>query len=288
MVKFRNATEHDKAAVADIWHKCFEDDFFVIDKFLHNGFECYVAENDSGVPIAMLHFIRCKISLENDIADAVYLYAAATLPDYRKQGIMSALINYANNAAAERGIKFCILMPATEKLFDYYGKIGYYKFFKTKFVTVSAEELKAFSDFKVNSEKYLFDNITNLRFNIYKHDYGNVLWDKKVIKYAADMYEYYKGGIVTDGMGCMLCSKPSENVTEVLETVCTEKNFQALINKLCDTFKTEYYRFRLPVNSSLVKGSCETKYIGMIKCLGEITLDAAKPNGGFYLGLTLD
>lgn len=288
MVKFRAACPNDRKHIIDIWHTCFGDEVFIIEKFLDAGFECYVAENVSGYPVAMLHFIPCKISLVNNMAEAVYLYAAATLPEYRNLGIMSGLIDYANSAAAEKGVSFCILMPANKELFDFYEGLGYHRLFKTKLVTIKRKRLKDICDSVINNSKYSFDNITNLRFNIYKKKYGNVLWNEKMPELAAYMYSYNAGGFIATDNGYLLCKQMSENMTEVLELACLPNALPVLLGRLFCEYKTEYYRFRLPVDFDLTDGSHEIKCIGMIKSLGEQELDMSNPYGEFYLGLTLD
>lgn len=53
-----------------------------------------------------------------------YIYACATHPDYRKQGLMGKLLNAAVEYADEKRIDLA-LVPANAPLFDYYKRFGF-------------------------------------------------------------------------------------------------------------------------------------------------------------------
>lgn len=53
------------------------------------------------------------------------LCETATLSEFRKRGIMSALIEYSLNDAKSGGDIYAVLLPANEGLYRYYASLGY-------------------------------------------------------------------------------------------------------------------------------------------------------------------
>lgn len=70
---------------------------------------------------SMLFALPCKVFLENESYDAVYIYAAATEEQFRGRGYMSALIS----KITEDSKKLVFLRPASESLISYYEKLGF-------------------------------------------------------------------------------------------------------------------------------------------------------------------
>ena len=60
---------------------------------------------------------------------AAYICGVATLPGYRGRGLCAKLMKEAEDDLKKRGYDICFLIPASESLFDFYGKMGY----KTRF-----------------------------------------------------------------------------------------------------------------------------------------------------------
>ena len=69
---------------------------------------------------SMLYLLDCTVFDGENTYSAKYLYAAATHPEYRGQGLMSSLIN---KVLAEENI--IIIKPATKELFKFYEKFGF-------------------------------------------------------------------------------------------------------------------------------------------------------------------
>ena len=73
-----------------------------------------------GKIVSMLYLLDCSVFDGEKTEKAKYLYAAATHPDFRGQGLMAELINSA--VKQEHNI---VTKPATEKLFSFYEKFGF-------------------------------------------------------------------------------------------------------------------------------------------------------------------
>ena len=101
-----------------LWHNIFEDDPKDIDKFFKTLFKYNNSliwkANDKIV--SMLYMLPYEHS--------IYLYALATLPDYRGRGIMKTLINEAFKIAKTKHAKALFLIPATG-MEAYYEQLGF-------------------------------------------------------------------------------------------------------------------------------------------------------------------
>ncbi|MDL2252803.1 GNAT family N-acetyltransferase [Ruminococcaceae bacterium OttesenSCG-928-I18] len=123
MVLYRRATVEDRPSVVALWQKVFKDEPPVVERFL----DVFVGEGNQylaqreGRTLAILSAVPCaQGSLRGS-----YFYALATEPAFRGQGIMAALMSYAEGACREQGAAFSCLIPASASLFSYYEKHGY-------------------------------------------------------------------------------------------------------------------------------------------------------------------
>lgn len=121
------ANEHDKDAAADIWHRCFGDDRAYIKLYLENRFdnENMLIIYENGRPVSMASLLPVQITINAQKENARYVYAVATLPEYRKKGYASEIIQY----AAEKYKEPLILQPADTELYLYYEKMGFKEIF---------------------------------------------------------------------------------------------------------------------------------------------------------------
>lgn len=118
MIKF--AENNDISQLKKIWEIVFEDDRELIDCFFEKLFKkenTLVFKENSAV--AMLYMIPYNNGRD------YYLYALATLQEYRNKGIMSELIRYALKVMKERGVESVFLIPDSENLKGYYSKFGF-------------------------------------------------------------------------------------------------------------------------------------------------------------------
>ncbi len=99
------------------------DDF--ANKFINRFFEssCRYLTVEGKI-VSMLFLLDCEIKADGKALKGKYLYAAATLPEYRGQGLMAGLIEKAKQETVKKG-KYLVTKPATESLFAYYGKFGF-------------------------------------------------------------------------------------------------------------------------------------------------------------------
>ncbi len=93
--------------------------------FINRFFEknCrYILKDDRLV--SMLFLLGGRLIKDKKSYPVLYLYAAATLPEYRGNGLMAELIEKSKLEAKEKGA-FLLTKPASESLFGYYEKFGF-------------------------------------------------------------------------------------------------------------------------------------------------------------------
>lgn len=90
------------------------------ERLFDKGFECcrYIVEDGRAVSMAFL--FPCSIKTLEGSHDALYLYAAATHPEYKKRGLMTRVLEFAKTEE-----KVVILRPANAELVEFYKKRGF-------------------------------------------------------------------------------------------------------------------------------------------------------------------
>lgn len=129
-LKFENKVlvNENKKQIKKIWLNNFlDDDENTVDLFLENVFE-----NKKGVGaflnnelIAMILFLNSKIIFKNEKLNSIYFYAVCTEKNYRNQGVMRSLFEFAKEKAKEQGAEICFLVPENESLFKMYEKFSF-------------------------------------------------------------------------------------------------------------------------------------------------------------------
>ena len=106
----------DKNEIIPLWQEAFGDSKEEIEFFLNNAdYECkgiYI----NNVLSSMLLLFKCRLKDE----DFNYIYAACTYNDFKKQGLMTELLDY-----CKKEYPSICLIPADEGLTDYYKKRGF-------------------------------------------------------------------------------------------------------------------------------------------------------------------
>lgn len=127
-VENRFLINENKKQIKKIWLNNFlDDDENTVDLFLKNVFE-----NKKGVGaffnnelIAMILFLNSKIIFKNIKINSIYFYAVCTEQNYRNQGVMRNLFEFAKEKAKEQGAEICFLVPENESLFKMYEKFSF-------------------------------------------------------------------------------------------------------------------------------------------------------------------
>ena len=124
-------TDRDIQSLKSLWHISFGDDYEYIDAFFEKSFDYQntLCIDDGEKIVSALYLLECGIRKNGVLHKAYYVYAVATHPDYRGQGLMRKLLAEADLIAESRGASYLFLVPAEESLYDMYGRLGYMKGF---------------------------------------------------------------------------------------------------------------------------------------------------------------
>ena len=107
-----------------LWSEAFGDSEAFMDDFFRIAYDkrrCRYIRRDGKVVCALYWF-----DVDCDCRKMAYLYGVATLNDYRGQGLASYLIEKTSKELAEKGYSGVILVPGSQKLFDFYRKLSFF------------------------------------------------------------------------------------------------------------------------------------------------------------------
>ena len=113
----------EQIEMRQLWQKVFGDDRDTIDHFFVRLFDpalCFTYSADNHI-VAMLHVIPL-ISPQHRTA---YIYAVATDPDYRNQGIATSLVKSALQSIKAAGYASATLIPADSYATKFYSRFGF-------------------------------------------------------------------------------------------------------------------------------------------------------------------
>ncbi|MDR1878928.1 MAG: GNAT family N-acetyltransferase [Bacteroidales bacterium] len=146
------ADKAHKEDIIRIWQTSFPDD---PPQFISMYFDKIYRDENTLIYLCDNKVVSCMQMLpyELNYCDAVcptaYISGAATLPQYRQQGIMGKLLTRSFLEMRKRGIVFTILIPQESSLTTYYQKQGYTPCFEYASVSVFLEDTPFSEDFSV-------------------------------------------------------------------------------------------------------------------------------------------
>ena len=187
--ELRAATSADVPALRENWRLSFGDTDDYLDFFFSRRFEpenTLVACAD-GVVVSQLFLLPASLHAQKDTFSADYLFAAATHPDYRRQGIMASLIEYAKTLCAERGKDAIVLLPGTRELYDYYAQYGFVPAFYRRRQVLTRETLSGIAQpaLETADASAVIRKITTGR--------DGVVWDAHALDYALAEHRAFRG-----------------------------------------------------------------------------------------------
>lgn len=138
------ATFDDIPAAKQIWMTCFGDNRQYTD-FLFNRLvrpeNVLLRHLDGEGPVAMLCMQPFTLATPGGNAEGVYVFGVATLPERRGRGFSTELLDDVGRRCREKGIALSALVPAGEKMFEFYRRRGYETAFSVQRAALQAETL---------------------------------------------------------------------------------------------------------------------------------------------------
>ena len=122
----RYASSSDAGEMLALWRTAFpedtdEDIAAFLERFLNTA---VVIAEDSHV-VSMLFLLPASLYCSERDMPVSYIYAGATAPTHRSQGLYRRLIEFAAVEAAQRGCAALFLRPADEALAESYRRMGF-------------------------------------------------------------------------------------------------------------------------------------------------------------------
>lgn len=260
----RRARTCDRRDIFNIWKTCFGDRDEYIDFFLSGAYDperCLLFE-DHGNTAAMLHLLPITLKDGVERSDGDYVFAAATLPQYRKQGLMASLLERAERESESRGGKFLSLLPANERLYDYYARKGFIKAQELRragFTRRQLEDIASPYDGKrLEPDK---DKMYAQREDCFG---ASLLWNRKMFYYALEEWRFTGGKALEWDEGYCLYRHFGASA-EIKEVCCPANEFGKAAAVILGAVEAESFTFYLDaLRFSLGKA----EPYGMIKPLG--------------------
>ena len=277
-MEIRLSSPKYKEKMYSLWQSCFGDDGETIDMFFKNSFsyENAVICTDKAEVVSQLFLLPEKLSLGEKEYFAYYIYAAATAESYRKQGIMGSLLEFTSALAADRKADYLFLVPATEKLFDYYEKFGFYKALyaeKTVFKLAGSEPLDIKSTEPADIKKAALKREKLLK------GVNRVVWRENEIKLFSDFLG--DDGKIVFGDDFYVSYSPAEKGVFVTELLCGG-TYENALDVLKKTGENTFF-VSVPEEKAAEFKNCKRTAVGMIK-----NIKGEKINDSVYTGITLN
>ena len=116
-----------KQEIINIYKEAFEEYLPFEEKLFGKALEYVEFLEDEGTAKSILFLLPCTLDTPKGEIPAKYIFAAATKATDRKKGYMEKLLERIKNENSE----FLFLRPASQKLEEYYKKIGFQSFVGT-------------------------------------------------------------------------------------------------------------------------------------------------------------
>lgn len=251
----RFACTEDIPSILAIWRSGFPDDGekTALDflKTVELKEECLLALED-GKPVSMVFMLPCTLyGFTGEKRPVQYIYAAATLEDYRGRGVFRDLLQEALKIGKTRGQAGSFLRPAEKGLEGYYATFGYAPFFYTRIHTVLVADwldanLRVTPADMVSAAKY-----ASLRERCLVGKTPHISWENRFVTYAVHTAGQAGGGAVSfafpEGAACALYDHTDSLVT-VRELLCPPGRENACLKAIVLKHSCELLQWRGPAN----------------------------------------
>lgn len=224
-----------------IWSVCFGDsreyiDFYFAHRFRPEEMLVCLAE---GQPVSMLSLLPAQLCHEGHRLPIRYVYAVATLPEYRGKGYARLLLE----EAFRRLQAPLALLPASASLREYYGRLGFRDAFALDEYCITPEEIAACGS-EGNGQEYWLLTVTPGEYRRIREEYfgregifpgGYVSWEESAVAYALlenDFVDGYAYKVQHHGREDILLFREEDNMLRVIETTLPAADVTAVMKRL--------------------------------------------------------
>ena len=283
MIRFASGSDHTRLKA--LWGGIFGDSPEMVEVYFdlrHRDENMLVETRDDDIA-GMLSMLPLRILSPGSSFAARYIYAVATDPKYRNQGVSTRLLDHAHALMQSRGEAAAILVPASPSLFDFYLKRGYQTVFSLDITRLEGASLPPFPK-DGRFAPCTPGEYAGLRDKAFASSRLYACWDEKSVAYAV-LSLGPEGGVTRllagGGKGCAAWERQGDTVL-VRELALVHMDVPNALAVLHGALNANAYQVRLPESS--LPGAAALPF-GMIRWLIPEPALSGKPP---YLALALD
>ena len=210
MIRFAEPRDHIK--LKKLWHDIFGDpedylDFYFKRRHLDANM---LVDESQGTIAGMLTMLPVELMFGRESRHGRYVYAVATDPGFRGQGISTSLLEHAHDIMIKEGTAASVLVPASGSLFGFYEKRGYQTAFFLEHVSLQASKLPPCAAGAVclpcTGREFL-----RLRDAAFSGSRLYVRWDEQALEFIIDSEAVFGNPVLSfgngTGEGCAVCRR---------------------------------------------------------------------------------
>lgn len=262
------ADSDDIPGLKSLWKNVFGDSDAVVDAFFEKVCDIsdvYAFKKDGKV-VSAFYLIDAPVRNADKILKAKYLYAAATLPEYRNCGIMGEMIEYAINILKVYGYQAIYLFPANDHLYDYYRKFGFEKKFCCSVFEPDRETLE-----KYKGQRYFYSDHSYSEMREYVAaenyaDFGASYLD--FARFCSKNGGFELSVVFDDEDKVFIIGHYSDNVMYVDEAFSSQFDYGHILGVLADQ-KYKKIILKTPSDVEIESLTSRTEYDGMMNIFAD-------------------
>ena len=304
MITIRLADHTDITRQKDLWQLCFGDPPEFIDLYYRERFDPQqtLLLFKDGQLSSMLTMLPAYLHFASGPpASSMIIYAVATHPHFRNQGLAGRLIDAASQLIVAGGFLYSIIVPAQKTLFDFYRRLGYHESFVVSELSIKKDSIKnntvdnSFVPFLSAAEpqQYLSLRESLLNKNPHVSYYlRDIVYQKSISRHSgADIHLLHNKNSVydfNDLFGVAAIEIINENKVIIKDLLTKDKHLDKAIISISKVYPANEYIVRTPAfSSSKIVSTGSIRCFAMIRShsLGA-SLKYIPPDA--YMGLAFD
>jgi hypothetical protein len=236
------ADERDRDAISQLWQTCFGDDEAYIDFYFQNRFtvENMLVIHRDGRPVSMASLLPVTLTAGGESVAAHYVYAVATLPAYRGQGLATRILAHAKETFGQPLL--LQVENGSRELEIFYEKQGFFRAFRKQ----ERRELPILPEDERETEDAELVGITPAAYRKLRDQHfageGFVAWDEAAIAYALGENRFCHGSaflVRTGEQEDILLCRPQDDGLRIIETTLKDDALLQILPELCEELQTE-------------------------------------------------
>lgn len=241
--------EQMMAELCSLWNTCFDDGDFAEFYMKHRLTDdnMLVIHRD-GKPVSMASFLPAVYYTKNGAIPVRYVYAVATLPEYRRQGLAQKIIA----CGSELWDEPLVLSPADAHLYQYYGKMGFVCAFRSEHAGERLFPLKNCC-WNFHLEEATPEEYASVRLQLLKERKAAFIsWDEQAIDFAFAANEreggrnlFFAPDAAPDKKELLMYTTEGEELV-LIETTLQEEVWSRLLPELLAETGTKRVRYEIP------------------------------------------